>query len=236
MLTVSKFALVTGASRGIGAAIARAISEQGIGVVLLSRNEQALSEIAGYLQAEGGLAWPLAADVSLAGDLDKVVDFMKKLGGDLRLLVHCAGIAKVGRIAEMSPADWRRVIDVNLTAPFMLTQKMLPLMRKGSQIVFVNSVAGKNSFPEWGAYSASKQGLRALADTLREELRDNGIKVSSLFPTSVDTMLHHDLPHDWDRSKMLKPKEIAKAVVQLMNLPSDVTINEMDIENLAGRF
>jgi len=152
------------------------------------------------------------------------------------MVIHNAGTARVGKIEEMPASDWRRVIDVNLTAPFFLTQKVLPLMKSGSQFVFINSVAGRQSFPEWAAYSASKHGLKALADTLRLEVAEKGIRVTTLYPSSVDTLLHDDLPYDWERSKMLKPRDVANAVAYLLKQPDNITINELDIENCAGKF
>ena len=231
-----KLAVISGASRGIGAAIARSLAEQEYGVVLLARSKEALDGISGYLFSEALHAYPYPVDLSVSSELDGVVKHIKKIDGTVDMVIHNAGIARVGKIEEMSLADWRRVIDVNLTAPVMLTQKLLPMMKSGSRFVFVNSVAGKNSFPEWAAYSASKQGLRAFADTLRMEVAERGIRVTTLFPASVDTMLHNDLPYNWDREKMLKPNDVAKAVVDLTKQPAYVTVNEMDIESTAGHF
>ncbi len=198
---VSKFVLVTGASRGIGASIARAITEKGMGVIIVSRNAEALNNVANYIQSEGGVVHPLAVDLSIASDVDKLAAYIDKIDGDLKAIVHNAGVARVGKVSDISVADWRRVIDVNLTAPFVLSQKLLPKMRTGGQIIFINSVAGKNSFPEWAAYSASKAGLRAFADTLRAEVRAQGIRVTNVFPSSVDTLLHDELNLGWVRSK-----------------------------------
>ncbi|MCB9059432.1 MAG: SDR family NAD(P)-dependent oxidoreductase [Calditrichae bacterium] len=232
----NSLAVISGASRGIGAAVARKLAEQGMGVVLLARSKDALENVAGYLQSEGLVAHPFAVDLSVSSELDAMVDFVKNIGVEVKLVVHSAGIARVGTVEEMSLADWRRVIDVNLTAPFMFSQKMIPVMKAGSQFIFINSVAGKQSFPEWAAYSASKHGLKALADTLRQEVADRGIRVTTLYPTSVDTMLHNDLPYDWDRKKMLKPRDVADAVLYLMRQPAHITINEMDMGNIAGTF
>lgn len=229
-------AVISGSSRGIGAAVARALAEEGIGVVLLARSKDALEHVAGYLQSEGLAAHPFVVDLSVSSELDDMVKFVKDIGVEVKYVIHSAGVARVGKVEEMSLADWRRVIDVNLTAPFMLSQKMLPVMNAGSQIIFINSVAGKQTFPEWSAYSASKHGLKALADTLRQEVKDRGIRVTTLYPSSVDTMMHNELPYEWDRTKMLKPKDVANAVKYLLKQPINITINEMDIENIAGTF
>lgn len=236
MPELSNLAIVTGASRGIGAAVARMFAELGVAVLLVSRTEKDLNGIADYLEAEGLKAYILAGDVTLAGDQDRVVDFVKRFNGGLRYLVHNAGTARLGSVAELNPADWRRMLEVNLTAPFMMTQKLLPHLNKGSQIFFINSVAGKNAFPGWSGYCASKAGLKALADTLRQEVRPKGIRVTTLYPGAVDTNLHDNLQTDWDREKMLKPSHIAGAIKHIITQPEFVAINDLDIENTAGQF
>ncbi len=236
MLPVSKLAIVTGASRGIGATISRVLAEHGMGVLMLARSEQGLSDVSNYIQAEGGYPFVLPVDLSLASDVEKVVRFVDQFEGDLTTVIHNAGIARVGKIENLSLADWRRVLDMNLTAPFMLTQKLIPKMKSGGQFIFVNSVAGKTAFPEWAAYSASKFGLRAFADTLRQEVRSKGIRVTTIFPSAVDTKLHEDLPYNWDRSKMLKSVDVANAVIYCIKQPASININEIDMENMAGIF
>ncbi len=234
--TPSNLAVITGAGRGIGAAIARMFAEEGIAVLLLARNKQALEDVAAYLEAEGGAPHVLAVDISVAADLEKVTAFVKSFNGKLRYLVHNAAVARVGKISGMAVADWRRTLDVNLTAPFSLTQRMLPFMTDGGHIFFINSVAGKQVFPEWGAYSASKFGLRALADTLRLELAADGIKVTTLYPSAVDTPLHEDLPYNWEREKMMKPQNIADALKYIIHQPANICVNELDLASVNGLF
>jgi len=235
-IRLSKLALVTGASKGIGAAIARELSENGFAVLLVARNAGALEQVSGYIQAEGGVAYSVAADLTGEEGIEKVDRAVSKTGMDLGLLVHNAGIARVGNIAEMKPADWRALMDLNVTAPFLLTQKLLPRLHPGSQIIFINSIAGKQAFAGWGAYSASKFALRALADSLRQEVAQQGIRVTSIFPGAVDTPLHDTLPFDWARDKMMKPADVAAAVMHCARQAPNVRINEMEIESSSGKF
>ena len=152
------------------------------------------------------------------------------------LLVHSAGIAKIGTVETMSFSDWQKTIDVNLSSPFFLSQKCIPHLSKNAHIFFVNSVAGNQTFSEWAAYCASKSGLRALADTLRQELAPGGIKVTSIYPSSVDTPMQDKIPYDWDRSKMLRPDDVAEALVNCYQRPAHVQIKDIHLENLAGTF
>ena len=232
----SKLAVVTGAGRGVGAAIAKKLSQNGYTVLLLARAETELNRVAQNIKAEGGKAHTLAIDLTKENDLDKAAAFVDAFDGKLSLLVHNAGIAKIGKIEETSLKDWRETLDINLTAPFLLTQKLIGKMESGSQIIFINSIAGKQAFPEWGAYSVSKFGLKAFADTLRREVQNKGVRVTTIYPSSVDTSLHDSLPYDWDRSKMLKTDDVANAVLYCIKQSANVQINEIEMENMAGHF
>jgi len=193
---VSKLAVVTGASRGIGAGISRMLAEEGLGVLMLARSASALGEVAGYIQSEGGYAIPLPVDITKPEDLEEVKNYVNDFDGDLSLVVHNAGSASVGNISEFDENQWDSTLLLNLTAPFRLTKKLLPHIQKGGQFIFINSVAGKTVFPGWSAYSASKYGLKAFADTLREEVSSQGIRVTTIFPAAVDTTIHDGLPFD----------------------------------------
>lgn len=232
----TKLAIISGASRGIGATLAKELSEIGMTVLLLARSAENLEHVAGYIQAEGGSAFSLQVDVTKKEDIEQVVNFVRQFDGTPTLLVHSAGLAKVGHLQDFAQSEWQQIIDTNLTGPFLLTQALVPLLPEKSQVIFVNSVAGKKVFPEWGAYSASKFGLRALADTFREELRPKGIRVTSIYPSSVNTTLHNDLPFDWDRDKMLKAKDISNAVIYCLKQPGNVLLSEIELENFSGTF
>ncbi len=232
----SKLALVTGASTGIGAAIAKDLAESGFAVLLVARSTAALAEVAGYIQAEGGNAFAVAADLTHPEAAEDIVRAVRETNLELRVVIHNAGIAKVGTVSAMPQEEWEAVLKLNLTAPFRITQKLLPLMKQGSQIIFINSIGGKQAFPEWGAYCASKFGLRAFADSLRQEVRERGIRVTSIFPGAVDTPLHDHQPYQWPRAKMMRPANVATAVRYCVQQPPDVSINEIELESVAGRF
>jgi len=233
----TKLAVVSGASKGIGAAIARSLAEHQLGVVLLGRNKENLNKVADYLKAETGMAMTFPCDITKPKDVQKLVQMIAKTNSKIELLVNNAGISRTGSVEEFSYSDWQAVLDTNLNGSFLLTKSLLPLITdQRGQIIFINSVAGKQSFPEWSAYNASKAGLRALADTLRAELNPRGIRVTSIYPAAVDTPLHDELPYDWDRSKMMRASDIAQAVLFCYKQAPSVRINEIDLENSAGTF
>ncbi len=234
MFPDKKWAVVTGAGRGLGKTISLALAKEGLAVLLVARSEEQLKSVADEIKAGGGCAAYLPLDLSNPQAI--ATAFFDTYSDKIILAVHNAGIARVGRLAEMKAEEWQAVQDVNVRGPFLLTQKLLPLMPKGSQFVFINSVAGKQSFTEWGAYCASKAALKALADTLRAEVQPRGIRVTSIYPAAVDTPLQDTIPYDWDRTKMMRAEDVAEAVLYCVRQPQAVRINEIDLENSAGTF
>ncbi|MBN2424474.1 MAG: SDR family NAD(P)-dependent oxidoreductase [Calditrichaceae bacterium] len=232
----SKIIAVTGASKGIGAEIARQLADAGYAVVIIGRSAERLNSVAEYIQAEGGAVFPLLCDITNEEDIGRAREFIKQLDGQFKAIIHSAGIVYVGKLSRMKPKEWREQIEINLTAPFLLSQKLIPELKEGGQVIFINSAAGKQVFPEWGGYAVSKFGLKALADTLREEHTAEGIRVTTIFPASVNTTFHNDLPFNWDRTKMLRAGDVAGAVLYCLKQPSTVRINEIVLENAAGKF
>jgi NADP-dependent 3-hydroxy acid dehydrogenase YdfG len=232
----SKLALITGASKGIGRATALTLANEDLHLFLTARNQDQLQSLSDEIKEVGGTSTIYVADLRNAGDINDLIGAIRSIKLNLSLLVHSAGIARIGMVSQMSPSDWEEALQVNLTIPFVITQHCLPLMKRGSKIIFINSVAGKATFSEWAAYCASKHGLRALADTLRQEVQPLGISVTSIYPASVDTPMQDHLPYDWDRTKMLDPMNVAFSIAHVFNQPSDVSIKEIDLENNSGTF
>jgi len=231
-----KTVLVTGASKGIGRAVALALADQDLEIIITARNEKQLKEVAAEIDKQGGHSRYTKADFKDADQFQALVNDIKTKNGKLDLLIHCAGVVYIGTCAEMPAEHWQETLHVNLTVPFLLTQKCLPLMSAGSQIIFINSVAGKNAFREWSAYCASKAGLKTYADVLRKEVQSRGIRVTTIFPSSVDTSMQDRLPYKWDRKKMLQVEDVARAVVYCYRQPSGVVIKEIDLESSSGVF
>jgi short-subunit dehydrogenase len=232
----SKLALVTGASKGIGRAIAFEAASSGLDVIITGRNKNDLKKLENEVTKTGQKCFNFTADLNNVSEMENLVNKVKNLNRKISLLVHCVGVARVGLVSDMSIEDWNLNINTNLTAPFFLTKNLLPLMAAKSHIIFINSVGGRQTFPEWSSYSASKFGLKAFADSLRSEVAGAGIKVTTVFPASVDTPMQDSLPYNWDRKKMLHAKDVAKSVIHCFSQPDNVMIKELDIENSAGTF
>jgi len=232
----SKIALVTGASKGIGRSVALKLAEAGLTVYATARNVSELKSLQKEIEDRSGTCYFFPAELSDKSQLDLMFKDLKKLEMDIGVLVQNAGIALVGSVEKMPFSEWQKTIDINLSVPFMLTQNCIPILAKESHIFFINSVAGNQTFPEWSAYCVSKWGLRALADSLRQELSPKGTKVTTIYPSSVDTPMQDNLPYDWDREKMLKSDEVADVLVNCYQQPAHVQIKDIHIENLAGTF
>ena len=224
--------LVTGSSKGIGRAIAVALASDKTHLFIHGRDRDALAETEKLVKEKGSSCSQIIADISTTNGCEEIV---KAVGEkSLSVLVNNAAIATVAPIAEHSLDDWNRTIAVNITAPFILTQKFLPQMKKGSSIVNILSSAAKNVYTDWSSYCMSKFALRGFSETLREELRPRGIRVIAVYPRAVDTPIWDSVPGDWPREKMMKAEEVAKAVAFAVSCPSNVLIEDITLGNLAG--
>ncbi|MHB2150410.1 SDR family oxidoreductase [Calditrichota bacterium LG25] len=233
---IDSWILITGATKGIGLAITRRLAAAGWNLILIARSESRLSELSHQIHVTGGKVQWFKADLTCAHDLNQLGDWIKSKQMKLKAAVLNAGIAKTGRALEMPLNDWRQLMETNLLAPVALLQVLKEFFTDYGQIIFINSVAGKTVFPEWGAYAASKFALRALAETLRLELAPQKIRVTSVFPASVNTPLHDRLELNWDRQNMLQPDDVARGVEWALNAPQQVNLNEISLENVNGLF
>ncbi|HEX7242528.1 MAG TPA: SDR family oxidoreductase, partial [Longimicrobiaceae bacterium] len=211
-----KTALVTGASRGIGLAVARELVRQGAWVGMVARTRGDLDRAAAEV---GGHA--IAADVTSPASVHGLSGYVTELLGDAPdLLVNSAGTFALAPLAGTDPETFDRQLAVNLRGPFLLIRAFLPLMlqRRSGHVVNLGSVAGRVAFPENGAYSASKFGLRGMHEVLAQEIRGSGVRATLVEPGATDTPLwdpvdpdaRADLP---SRAQMLSPDDVARAVV-----------------------
>ena len=229
-------AIVTGAGRGIGRAIAEALAREGAAVVLAARTRQQLAEVAAAVKSGGGRALAVPTDVTLDAAVDALVEQAVAELGRVDLLVTAAGVASFGPVAGSKPADWDAMLAVNLRAVMVTCRAVLPVMlhqRRGT-ILNVASVAAQRFIPGSAAYAATKAGVVVWSRVLREEVRAEGVRVGVLVPGAVDTSLWDTIPGGPDRSRMLRPEEVARAALLMASMPADASLEEITLLPSAG--
>ena len=229
-------AIVTGAGRGIGRAIAEALAREGAAVVLAARTRQQLAEVAAAIKSGGGRALAVPTDVTLDAAVDALVEQAVAEFGRVDLLVTAAGVASFGPVAGSKPADWDAMLAVNLRAVMVTCRAVLPVMlhqRRGT-ILNVASVAAQRFIPGSAAYAATKAGVVVWSRVLREEVRAEGVRVGLIVPGAVDTSLWDTIPGGPDRSRMLRAEEVARAALLMASMPADASLEEITLLPSAG--
>jgi NAD(P)-dependent dehydrogenase (short-subunit alcohol dehydrogenase family) len=230
-----RVAVVTGASRGIGFAIAEALASRGCSVLISARHVSSLEDAATKLAVFDARVVPYECDVRSELPVQRLFTFVADEFGHLDFLVNNAGIYGPAQpIGEVDPVGWRDVLDTNLTGTFLCTRYGLPLMKAGSVIVNNISIAAYQVFPNSAAYIASKQGTLGLTNATREDVRKLGIRVTALVPGATDTEIWNQFWPDAPRQKMVQPKEVAAAVVNVLMLPASTSVDEIRIMPARG--
>lgn len=222
-------AWITGAGRGIGRAAAERFSEEGWMTYLSARTESELEEVAALCRRSGPGAHPLPLDVRNAGAVASAAARIEEEGGPPDALFLSAGVGSFAPVAETDPAEWERILAVNLAGAFHCMRYALPgMIRRGAgRIILVSSIAAKIALPGAAAYSASKAGVHALANSAREELRGTGVRVSVITAGATDSPFWDAVESDLDRSRMLPPRAVAEAAVRLAGEPPEGTTEEV---------
>lgn len=226
-----KTAVVTGGTKGIGRAIAETLVLAGVDVCISARKRSEIDETVAALAASNkGRVTGVACDVRDHSQVKAVFEHCLSQFGGLDILINNAGIGSFGTVEEMSPEDFRAVLETNLFGVYYCCHEAIPLMKKrgGGYIINVSSLAGANPHPRMAAYNASKFGLNGFSEALMQEVRYDGIKVSYIMPGSVNTEFGGDSPSD-EKSWQLQPTDIAQVVIDLLqhderSLPSRVEI------------
>jgi NAD(P)-dependent dehydrogenase (short-subunit alcohol dehydrogenase family) len=230
-----RVALVTGASRGIGLATARALANEGCNLVLVGRTLRALEKAARKLAGYKVRVLVKMCDVRDPHAVRVLAASIKKQLPRVDILINNAGVAHPHLpVAELPFHVWKSVIDTNLTGTFLVTREILPLMRRGSTIVNNLSIAATRVFAGSAAYNASKHGALGLTNTLREELRARGIRVIALLPGATDTEIWDTLWPKAPRKKMMSVETIAEALMGALLLPENSTVEELTILPTGG--
>jgi NAD(P)-dependent dehydrogenase (short-subunit alcohol dehydrogenase family) len=224
--------LITGGGRGIGRAIALRFAREGAHVSVGSRSSDELDVVVKEIEAAGGKGRAQQMNVADHGSVEagvfRAVEF---LGGAMDLLVNCAGVFDVKPFASMDVATWKRNIEVNLNGPFYVTLESLDALLEGDRphVINIASAAARTVFPGNSAYCASKFGLRGFSDAIRVDLKDKGVRVSTIYPGATDTSIFDRVPGDWDRSKMNSPEDVAEVVWRTNQAPDGTPIDDVDV-------
>ncbi len=229
-------AIVTGAGRGIGRAVALAFCREGAAVALAARTASELETVAAQIRSRAGRALAVPADVtneaSVAALVERVLAEFKRVD----ILVTAAGVAGFAPLVDTKTEEWDRMMAVNLRGVFLACRAVLPAMirqRRGT-IINIVSVAAKRAIPGAAAYAASKHAVLGLTQVLAEEMRPHGVRVGALSPGAVDTPLWDAVANPPDRSRMLRPEDVAEAALLMATLPPGASLEDLTLLPAGG--
>lgn len=224
-------AIVTGASRGIGRAIARALAAEAATVVLAARDETALAETAHGVDSAGGRALTVPTDMTDEASIKNLVAVTQSRLGRLDILINNAGVTHAAALEHTTTADFDRCMAVNARGPFILCREAIPFLRKAprSYIVNIASVVGVKSYPHQSAYSASKHALRGMSMAVAEEVKADNIRVHVICPGGVATEMIGNVRPDIKSDDLMAPEEIAELVLYLVTHRGNAVIDELHI-------
>jgi NADP-dependent 3-hydroxy acid dehydrogenase YdfG len=227
-------AVITGASSGIGEAIALAVAEEGAKVCLIGRSARRLQIVAQNARTEASKVLTYQADLTIEADIQKLVERLQEETKQVDMLIHSAGIISLGRMdrTPVEKLDWQ--YRTNVRAPYILTQALLPMLRmRRGQIVFINSTMGLRARGTVGQYAATKHALKAIADALRDELNAEGVRVLSVFAgrtaTPMQEMVHGSEGATYQPERLMQPDDVAGVVVNALKLPRTAEITDITV-------
>jgi 3-oxoacyl-[acyl-carrier protein] reductase len=224
-----KNAIITGAGRGIGRAIAIALANEGVNVGLVARSEEHLQVVVNETEAQGVKAVFATADISSNEEVTKAIHSLTNELGTIDILINNAGIAKFGKFMDLEVEEWEKIIQVNLMGVYYVTRAVLPGMieQQSGDIINISSSAGQKGAPITSAYSASKFGVMGITESLAMEVRKHNIRVSALTPSTVatDLAIDNDLT-DGNPEKVMQPEDIAEFIVSQLKLNKRIFVKE----------
>jgi len=228
----NKNALITGAGKGIGKAVAIALAKEGVNVILVARTQEEIDSVAAKARSLRVKALAITADVADIHSVNAAVTKALAEFGTIDILINNAGIAAFGKFLELEPTDWERIIQVNLMGVYYVTRAVLPNMmeRQTGDIINISSTAGLNGNALTSAYSASKFALLGLTDSLMQEMRKHNIRVTALTPSTVATDMAKELKlTDGNPEKVMQSEDIAELIIAQLKLNRRVFIKNSSI-------
>ena len=228
-------AVVTGASSGLGRSIAIRLAKENYHLVLASRNEEKLHSLKLEISNDGGESTVIPTDVSSESSVDNLVEKAEEIG-TVSVVINNSGLGLFSNISDHPIEDFDRQINVNLRGSFLVSRGFIPEMKnnQAGKLVFINSVAGKWGYPFSAGYVASKFGLTGLANSLRNELREDNIKVISVFPGAIDSPFWDVVNVNFPREEMMTSEDVAETVVHSLMIPGISVLEEIVIRRVQG--
>lgn len=228
-----KVVVVTGGSRGIGLAIARACAAEGASLAIVGRDRKALARAAREMTGD---VQTIAADITQPSQVTRVFSRIRERFGRVDTLVNNAGVFTYKPFVRTTLADWRRNIETNLTAVFLATRAVLPSFARSRAPHLINilSISSREAFPKCSAYTASKFGALGLTRVLRQELRELGIRVTAVLPGATNTRLMDEFDFKVHREQVIQPEDVAAAVLAVLVTPGRTTLEEIILAPTRG--
>jgi NADP-dependent 3-hydroxy acid dehydrogenase YdfG len=232
-----QIAVITGVSSGIGKAIALGLATQGARLGLLGRKLEKLEEVAEYARSMGQYAKSYQVDMMLEEEIMESADRLKQDFGHVDILIHSAGVISQGRLGNAPVEDFDWQYKINVRAPYVLTQALLPIVKScQGQIVFINSSAGLNARANVGQYAATKHALKAIADSFREEVNEDGLRILSVFlgrtATPMQAAVHKIEGREYYPDYLMQPEDVASVVINALSLPRSAEVTDISMRPL----
>ncbi|WP_035670581.1 3-ketoacyl-ACP reductase [Flavobacterium sp. 83] len=228
----NKNALITGAGKGIGKAIALALAKEGVNIILVARTQEEIDSVAAKVRSLRVKALAITADVADINSVNVAVEKALAEFGTIDILINNAGIAAFGKFLELEPTDWERIIQVNLMGTYYVTRAVLPNMieRQTGDIINISSTAGLSGNALTSAYSASKFAVLGLTESLMQEVRKHNIRVTALTPSTVATDMAKELNlTDGNPDKVMQAEDMAELIIAQLKLNRRVFIKNSSI-------
>ena len=228
----NKNALITGAGKGIGKAIALALAKEGVNIILVARTQEEIDSVAAKVRSLRVKALAITADVADINSVNSAVEKALAEFGTIDILINNAGIAAFGKFLELEPTDWERIIQVNLMGTYYVTRAVLPNMieRQTGDIINISSTAGLSGNALTSAYSASKFAVLGLTESLMQEVRKHNIRVTALTPSTVATDMAKELKlTDGNPDKVMQAEDMAELIIAQLKLNRRVFIKNSSI-------
>ena len=230
-----KVAIVTGAARGIGKAVAVALAKEGVNVGMIARSEDALQQVAKEIESHGVKAAYAVANVSNLAQVQQAAAHLKKELGLADILINNAGVGKFEKLVDMDPADFKDIVDINVMGTFYVSHTIVPQLieKNAGDVINISSTNGLNGAATSSAYSASKFGVIGLTESLAAEVRRNNIRVTALAPSTIATDLADalNLVPDDKRDQYMHPEDIAEYIVAQLKLNQRMYIKNATLMN-----